>query len=57
MSDTSEVPQGMDMQIESEDGATGLKSVTITALSEQAEIDLESEYPRICKLLARDWLG
>lgn len=44
-----------DLQFEIEDGDFGLKSVTITALQMQGEIDLAMEWPRIKKLLTRDW--
>jgi hypothetical protein len=49
------IPDGMDMRIEREETDVGLLSVTITAKSEQAQIDLAMEYPRIVKLLSRDW--
>jgi hypothetical protein len=54
---TEERPPNTDLRIEREDGETGIKSVTITAFTTQAEIDLETEYPRILKLLERDWLA
>lgn len=52
-----EFPPDTDMRIEHEpiEGG-GIKSVTITAHTEQAQIDLAMEYPRIMKLLERDWL-
>lgn len=52
----SEIPDGMDMRVEVVDSELGMKEIKITAFSEQAEIDLQMEYPRICKLLERDWL-
>lgn len=55
MSDMAEVPPDTDLRIEREEGDTGVKKLTITAFSAQAEIDLETEYPRIVKLLERDW--
>lgn len=54
---TEDIPPNTDMRIEREqleDG--GIKSLTITAHTEQAQIDLAMEYPRIVKLLSRDWL-
>lgn len=45
-----------DMRIEPVAGEVGLRSITITAFTEAAEIDLEMEYPRIIKLLSRDWM-
>lgn len=56
MSDEQEFPANTDMRIEhepTEDG--GIRQVTITAHTEQAQIDLAMEYPRIVKLLSRDW--
>lgn len=44
-----------DMKIESEGEDGKLMRVEITALTEQAQIDLAMEYPRIVKLLERDW--
>jgi hypothetical protein len=58
MMEEQEIPPNTDMRIESarvEGG--GLQSLTITAHTEQAQIDLEMEYPRILKLLSRDWLN
>lgn len=44
-----------DLRIEVEEGLHGLRRVIITALMMQGEIDLAMEYPRIVKLLERDW--
>ena len=45
-----------DLKIEYEEHEDGrIKQVTITAFTEQAEIDLAMEFPRIKKLLERDW--
>jgi hypothetical protein len=46
---------GCDLKIEWEDGESGVKQLTITALDSQGEIDLAMELPRIKKLLERDW--
>lgn len=55
--DEQDMPPDTDMRIEHEllDGG-GIRQVTITAHTEQAQIDLAMEYPRIVKLLSRDWL-
>ena len=45
----------MDLRIEAEESEMGLRKLTITAFTFQAEIDLATEYPRIKKLLERDW--
>ena len=53
-----DIPPNTDMRIEREELADGsMQSVTITAHTEQARIDLAMEYPRIVKLLSRDWLA
>jgi len=53
---TDDLPEGADMQIEREETDDGgIKSLTITAHTQQAEIDLAMEYPRIVKLLSRNW--
>jgi hypothetical protein len=52
---STEIPEGMDLRIEREESEMGLQKVTITAYTLQAEIDLATEYPRILKLLERDW--
>jgi putative transposase len=41
---------------EDDDEKLGVQKVTITALTEQAAIDIEAELPRIKKLLERDWI-
>jgi hypothetical protein len=46
-----------DLRIEAEESEVGLRSMQITALTEQGEIDLDMEYPRILKLLERNWAG
>lgn len=52
-----EFPENTDMRIQHQptEGG-GISQVTITAHTEQAQIDLAMEYPRILKLLERDWL-
>jgi hypothetical protein len=40
---------------EDDDEKLGVQKVTITAVTEQAAIDLEQELPRIKKILERDW--
>ena len=44
-----------DLKIETEMGEVGIRRLTITALQLQGEVDLDMEYPRILKLLERDW--
>lgn len=51
----SEIPEGMDLRIECEESEMGMRKLVITAWTLQAEIDLATEYPRIVKLLERDW--
>jgi hypothetical protein len=54
----SDIPENTDMRIEREEEADGrILKLTITAHTEQAQIDLAMEYPRIVKLLSRDWLS
>lgn len=56
--ENKDIPPDTDMRIEREttEGG-GIRLLTITAHTEQAQIDLAMEYPRIVKLLSRDWLG
>ncbi len=46
----------MDLRIEYTESDAGISEVKITALQVQGEIDLAMEFPRIKKLLERDWL-
>lgn len=57
MIEPGDLPDAMDMRIESEESEVGLKRIEIYAKTEQAQIDLAMEYPRIVKLLSRDWAG
>ena len=50
-----QVPEGIDLRIEPEESEMGIRKLTITAFTLQAEIDLATELPRIKKLLERDW--
>lgn len=45
----------IDLRIEIEKSEMGISKMIITAFTLQAEIDLATEYPRIKKLLERDW--
>lgn len=51
----SEFPPNTDMRIERTESEVGLSELKIIAHTQQSQIDLAMEYPRIIKLLSRDW--
>lgn len=55
MATDEESPEGMDLRIEYTESESGISEVKITALQQQGEIDLAMEFPRIKKLLERNW--